>query len=129
MGAALSLIGWFRRLKCGGGVGRVNRAAEGFAPSLRRLMWSSMVFPMEVAMEKAAVRRIKQLPRQQREALPQRLPAIAAGPFVHLANVKPLAGQPDCYRLRVGYWRAIYRLDHQSAVMIVMKFEPRGSAC
>lgn len=66
-----------------------------------------MVSGMRLVIEKSAIRRMKQLPRQQREALLQRLAAIAADPFAHHANVKPLVGLSDGYRLRVGDWRAI----------------------
>ena len=58
-----------------------------------RTVRSAMVLAMQPVIEKAAIRRIKQLPRKQHEALLLRLTAIAADPFPHHATVGP---SPAC---------------------------------
>jgi mRNA interferase RelE/StbE len=73
------------------------------------------------------VRSLQKLPARRRGALLARLEAIAADPYGRHANVKALQGERNAFRLRVGDWRAIYRLDDATDTMRVTRFEPRGS--
>lgn len=83
---------------------------------------------MELVFDKRAVRRLRELPPKRRELVMDRLRSIAMEPFAEHPSVKPLRGQPDLFRLRIGEWRAIYRLDRVSGIMLVTRVEPRGSA-
>jgi mRNA interferase RelE/StbE len=82
---------------------------------------------MRLVVEKAAADRLNDLPRRQRDNLFDRLRAIAADPFGRHANVRPLRGAKDAFRLRIGDWRVIYRIDRQAQTMHVRMVEPRGS--
>jgi mRNA interferase RelE/StbE len=83
---------------------------------------------MELVLDKRAVRRLRELPPKQRVVVMDRLRSIASEPFAKHPSVKPLPGQADLFRLRIGEWRAIYRLDRVSGIMLVTRIEPRGSA-
>lgn len=43
-------------------------------------------------------------------------------------DVKPLAGRPGEWRLRVGGWRVIYVLDEERRRIAILAVRPRGSA-
>jgi mRNA-degrading endonuclease RelE of RelBE toxin-antitoxin system len=43
------------------------------------------------------------------------------------ANVKPLTGAKDAFRLRQDDWRAIYQIDRKSDTIQVTAVGPRGS--
>ena len=66
------------------------------------------------------------MPPAHRERLDRTLAAIAAGQTPPNADVKPLKGRPGRMRLRIGEWRAIYRID--SDTLSVITVAPRGSA-
>jgi mRNA interferase RelE/StbE len=40
-------------------------------------------------------------------------------------DVKPLTGR-DGYRLRIGRWRALYRVEEDRLVVLVLEIGPRG---
>ena len=82
---------------------------------------------MKLEFDKAAVRSLQKLPARRRDAVLARLEAIAADPHGRQTNVKALRGEPNAFRLRVGDWRAVYRLDEATGTMRVTRFEPRGS--
>lgn len=82
---------------------------------------------MKLEFDKAAVRSLRKLPARRRDAVLARLEAIAADPYGRHANVKLLQGEQSAFRLRVGDWRAVYRLDDATDTMRVTRFEPRGS--
>ncbi|MBM3567704.1 MAG: type II toxin-antitoxin system RelE/ParE family toxin [Alphaproteobacteria bacterium] len=83
---------------------------------------------MQLEIERAAARRLLDLPPKMQASMMRRLEAIAEAPFALHANVAPMAGMKDCYRLRLGDWRAIYRIERSSATLRVLKIAPRGEA-
>jgi mRNA interferase RelE/StbE len=83
---------------------------------------------MRLVIERAAMRRLSDLPRPAREALLGRLRVIATDPFVKHANVQRYKGAgPNSFRLRQGQWRAIYEIDREAQEMRVQVIETRGS--
>ncbi len=56
------------------------------------------------------------------------LDAVATEPFAHHANVKPLTGVKDSFRLRHGDWRVLYRVDRASRTVYVEWVKLRGGA-
>ena len=54
-----------------------------------------------------------------------RLEAIAADPFARHANVEPLKGEPDAFRLRQGEWRAVYQVDRDAGLLRVVTVAAR----
>jgi mRNA-degrading endonuclease RelE of RelBE toxin-antitoxin system len=55
-----------------------------------------------------------------------RLEAIAAAPFAGHANVKPLVGEKDVFRLRQDDWRAVYRIERMANELRVILVDVRG---
>lgn len=83
---------------------------------------------MRLVIERAAMRRLGELPEPARAALLRRLKLIAANPFAKHANVERYKGAgPDRFRLRQGQWRAIYEIDREAQEMRVQVIETRGS--
>lgn len=83
---------------------------------------------MRLVIERAAMRRLGDLPRPARAALLRRLRLIAADPFAKHANVERYKGAgPDRFRLRQGQWRAIYEIDREAQEMRVHAIDTRGS--
>jgi mRNA interferase RelE/StbE len=83
---------------------------------------------MRLVIERAAMRRLGDLPKPARVALLRRLRLIAADPFAKHANVERYkGGGSDIFRLRQGQWRAIYELDREAKEVRVQVIDTRGS--
>jgi mRNA interferase RelE/StbE len=82
---------------------------------------------MGLILEKAARNGLDKMTDKAASAMLNRLEAIAADPVGRHANVKPLTGYRDAFRLRQGAWRAVYRLDRQADEMRVVLADVRGS--
>jgi len=81
---------------------------------------------MELIIEKAALKVLRKLQPKIAIAMLGRLEAIAANPMLNHANVKPLTGRKDSYRLRQGDWRIVYVVDRKAGRMHVLKIDTRG---
>jgi len=82
---------------------------------------------MHLLLEKPARKGLQRMPPKSAAALLDRLEAIAADLMGRHANVKPLTGMKDTYRLRQGDWRAVYRLLFEDDQMRVVVIDVRGS--
>ena len=82
---------------------------------------------MKLILEKAARKGLDKMSDKAASVMLDRLEAIAADPVRKHANVKPLTGYRDAFRLRQGAWRAVYRLDRQTGEMRVVLVDVRGS--
>jgi mRNA interferase RelE/StbE len=83
---------------------------------------------MRLVVERAALRRLGDLPQPARAALLRRLRIIAADPFAKHANVERYKGAgPKRFRLRQGQWRVIYAVDREAQEMRVQVIDTRGS--
>jgi mRNA interferase RelE/StbE len=69
---------------------------------------------MELVWSRRASKGLARLPAKARAAMIDRLEAIAAAPFARHANVEPLKGEPDVFRVRQGDWRAVYQVDRDA---------------
>lgn len=65
------------------------------------------------------------MPRNTAKTIRQKLDEIAANPFANHPNAKKLQGR-EGYRLRVGDWRVIYKIENEKLIIIVLKVAPRG---
>jgi mRNA-degrading endonuclease RelE of RelBE toxin-antitoxin system len=83
---------------------------------------------MKVVIEKEARKGLARMQRTARDAMMERLFAIADNPLAHHANVDRMKGRAQSFRLRQGDWRAIYELDATSNQMRVRIVDTRGSA-
>jgi mRNA interferase RelE/StbE len=82
---------------------------------------------MWLVLTRAAQRGMSRINPEMRAALVERLEAIAEEPFAKHANVERIKGEWDAFRLRLGDWRAKYRIDREAGEMRILVVEPRGS--
>ncbi len=83
---------------------------------------------MRLAIKHTPLKRLLGMQPKKARVIRDRLEKIAANPRAKNSNLKPLAGVPNGFRLRVGNWRVSFTLDTQAGVMEVFEVEPRGGA-
>ncbi|SDF29491.1 type II toxin-antitoxin system RelE family toxin [Sporolituus thermophilus] len=66
------------------------------------------------------------LDRRTQARIVAALRVLAENPFNPAMDVKPLAGYPGRYRLRVGDYPLIYRIDQQELLIFIITLAPRG---
>jgi len=81
---------------------------------------------VKLLIEKDAAKRLARDQPKRREAILAALREIAADPFAHHANVKPMTGEADLFRLRHGDWRVIYRIVRTADEFRVLAVDTRG---
>ncbi len=69
-------------------------------------------------MSPAASRDLRKIPRQDQDTIRPRIAALGHEPRPH--GVKKLTDQDSLYRIRVGHWRVIYRIDDKTDAVIVL---------
>lgn len=52
--------------------------------------------------------------------------ALPSNPVPH--NSKSLVGQHNCFRIRIGDYRVLYRIDYQTNKIVVFKLDKRPKA-
>ena len=62
--------------------------------------------------------------RPTRERVANAVEQMATDPFAD--DVRPLKGEPDAYRRRVGDWRILFRVDLAARSVTVYRVGPRG---
>lgn len=82
---------------------------------------------MRLILEKPARKGLDRMPDKAAKTLLDRLETIAASPFARHANVAPLKGERDSFRLRQGDWRAVYRIVREQDEVRVVLIDVRGS--
>ena len=85
-------------------------------------------FSVRLVIGKAAARMLVRMHPEAAAAIRASLDAIAADPFAHHANVKPLTGVKDSFRLGHGDWCVLYRVDRASQTVYVEWVKQRGGA-
>ena len=78
-----------------------------------------------VKLSKQADKALRKMPRQEAQRIGAALYRLAADPD-EATNAKPLTGRLGEFRLRVGDWRVIYRLERQLLLVQVIKIGSRG---
>ena len=71
----------------------------------------------------SAHREVKALERAVPRRLASHIDELAENPFP--ASSKKLKGQPDHYRLRIGDYRIIYRIEKKRVTIVVVKIGHR----
>jgi len=74
---------------------------------------------------KEAAKSLQRMPRNTAQLIREKLEMIAANPFADHPIAKKLQGR-EGYRLRVGDWRVIYKVQNQQLLIIVLKVASRG---
>jgi mRNA interferase RelE/StbE len=84
---------------------------------------------MELVIAAEAARSLrKNVPRREAAVIMERMAEIAENPYAPRGGVKPLVGQPHHFRLRVGEWRAIYRVDAAVVMVYLLRVANRKEA-
>ncbi len=74
---------------------------------------------------RGAVKSLKSVSAGTRDLIMGKVDALAEDPFALNPNVRKLLGRPE-YRLRVGNWRVLYILRHNTLIFCVLKVGTRG---
>ena len=70
-------------------------------------------------------KRISTLQKAERERIQAAINALTNGPNAEGLDVKPLKARPE-WRLRVGSWRILFRVDHERIIITVVRLASRG---
>ena len=65
------------------------------------------------------------MPRNAAKLIREKLDDIAVNPYADHPNAKKLQGR-EGYRLRVGDWRVVYKIQNEQLIVVVMKIASRG---
>jgi mRNA interferase RelE/StbE len=71
----------------------------------------------------SALREFKSLDRAMQRRLGSRISDLGADPFP--TGTKKLQGEPDHFRMRIGDYRVIYRLDGKRVVIVIVRINHR----
>lgn len=74
----------------------------------------------QIFIEKRAQKFIKKLPKQDKVRLLKAISELPKG------DIKPMQGYDEYFRLRVGDYRVIYRVDHGHLIICVIDAGNRG---
>ncbi|AZG16921.1 MULTISPECIES: type II toxin-antitoxin system RelE family toxin [Cupriavidus] len=74
-----------------------------------------------------ATQQLLAMPRNIAANIRAKIDLLAANPYAPNQNVRKLAGR-DAFRLRVGDWRVVYRIEAGQLVIVVLTVKSRGSA-
>ena len=79
--------------------------------------------PYTVEFTTSALRELRALERAIQRRIATRIDELAKDPFP--PSVKKLQGTPDHYRIRVGNYRVIYRVDGKRVTILILKIGHR----
>lgn len=78
-----------------------------------------------ITYSKDALKTLQSMPRNLSIRIRDKVAALAEDPFAPNNNVTKLQGR-EGFRLRVGDWRVIYDIQHDTLVIHVVTIGPRG---
>jgi mRNA interferase RelE/StbE len=76
-----------------------------------------------IQFERAAIAALEAIPKRDRERIVAKIELLEGDP--RPPGSKALAGAPGLHRIRVGHYRAIYRIHDDVLVVIVVKIGHR----
>lgn len=80
-----------------------------------------------VKLEKQARHTLAKLQPKLRARILEKIRHIAADPYAQHIQATKLQGK-DGYRLRIGDWRVLYRLEDEALLLIALDIKHRGAA-
>ncbi len=80
----------------------------------------------KIVIERTARKAFDRFPKSDQDRILAVLEGLAADPYA-ARNVKSLQGR-DGYRVRVGTYRLMYRLDKGQLIVVVLQVSQRGGA-
>ena len=81
----------------------------------------------QVIVSHNASKTLEAIPKKQRERIRSAINTLRRGLYDCALDITPLGGRND-WRLRVGRWRVIFRVDHGNITILVVSVSPRGDA-
>jgi len=78
-----------------------------------------------IAYSKEAAKSLQRMPRNMAQLIREKLELIAVDPYADHPNAKKLQGR-EGFRLRVGDWRVIYKMQNEQLIIVVLKIASRG---
>lgn len=75
----------------------------------------------QIIIEKRAKKFIDKMPRNERSRILAAISKLPAG-----EDIKKMKGHDDLFRLRVGAYRVIYKVDHGELIILVIDVGNRG---
>jgi mRNA interferase RelE/StbE len=79
-----------------------------------------------IVVERSAKKELVRFPKADQDRILAALAGLAADPYA-ARNVKTMQGR-DGYRLRIGSYRLMYRIDKGRLVVVVIEISQRGGA-
>jgi mRNA interferase RelE/StbE len=79
----------------------------------------------KISYSKEAEKSLLRMPHNTAKLIYEKLDVIAANPYTDHPNAKKLQGR-EGYRLRVGDWRVVYKIQNEQLIIVVMKIASRG---
>jgi len=80
----------------------------------------------EIKFSKQAVKDLKHIPEGYKKNVLDKIELLGQDPYGKLLDTKKLRGV-DGYRLRVGEYRVLYKMENQTVVVKIIKIKVRGS--
>jgi mRNA interferase RelE/StbE len=78
-----------------------------------------------ISYTKEAEKSLLRIPRNTAKLIREKLEVIAANPYGDHPNARKLQGR-EGFRLRVGDWRVVYKVQNAQLVIVVLKVASRG---
>jgi len=79
----------------------------------------------KISYTKEAEKTLQRMPRNVANLIREKLKDIAVNPYADHPKATKLQGR-EGYRLRVGDWRVIYKIQNEQLIIVVMKIASRG---
>lgn len=78
-----------------------------------------------VEFSKKSVKAFLKLPKTIKGNITKKIELLAIDPYAEYNDVKKLSGEIDVYRLRVGDYRIIYRIERHKVVIEIVRIAHR----
>jgi len=78
----------------------------------------------KVSLSRVSAKYLKRTDQVDRKRIIQALEGLKYNPPI--GDILPMKGMTDHYRLRVGAYRIIFKVDHENMLIIVKSIGPRG---
>lgn len=79
----------------------------------------------EIVIQASASKALRNLDRVPRRRVAAAIDALASDPRPH--GYKPVVGQPNAFRIRVGDWRVLYEIEDDKLLILVVKIAHRST--
>ena len=81
---------------------------------------------VKIVFRRAAEKSLDRIPADRRRQIVDRIARLSAGLQNHGLDVRPLAGRPGLFRLRVGDYRVLFSIDEAAEVVTIELIRTRG---